>query len=85
MTFAKGYYVSVYGRISSEWQWKGIHWIYKTTVPANTTATLYLPARRMDQITENGKPIPQWKGVRQAAGQVILPLGSGTYTFFINQ
>ena len=45
MTFAKGYYDSPYGRISSEWRWEGNKWMYKTTIPANTTATLYLPAR----------------------------------------
>ncbi|HEY0109728.1 MAG TPA: family 78 glycoside hydrolase catalytic domain, partial [Fibrella sp.] len=60
MTFARGYYDSVYGRINSEWKWEGNRWLYKTTVPANTTATLYLPARSISQVTENGKPITQW-------------------------
>lgn len=83
MTFAKGYYDSVYGRISSEWRWEGNQWIYKTTVPANTTATLYLPAQSLSQITENGKPIASMKGVSQANGQVLIPLNSGSYSFTI--
>ncbi|WP_080239418.1 alpha-L-rhamnosidase [Spirosoma rigui] len=83
MTFAKGYYDSVYGRISSEWAWQGNNWRYKTSIPANTTATLYLPASRMSQVTENGKPVTQRKGIRQENGQVILPLDSGTYAFVI--
>ena len=85
MTFAKGYYDSVYGRISSEWKWEGDKWLYKTTVPANTTATLYLPAQRLNQITENGKSVAAWKGLSQAAGQVVIPLESGSYSFTIGK
>ncbi|MVM31729.1 Bacterial alpha-L-rhamnosidase [Spirosoma sp. HMF4905] len=84
MTFAKGYYDSNYGRISSEWKIDGTKWIYKTTLPANTTATLYLPAQRLNQITEHGKPIAQWKGISQANGQIMIPLGSGDYSFEIS-
>lgn len=85
MTFAKGYYDSVYGRISSEWKWEGNNWIYKTTLPANTTATLYLPAGSPGQVSETGKPITQWKSISQANGQVLIPLSSGSYTFSIRR
>ncbi|MEZ0542034.1 family 78 glycoside hydrolase catalytic domain [Fibrella arboris] len=84
MTFAKGYYDSVYGRISSEWKREGTRWTYKTTVPANTTATLYLPAQNVGQITETGQSITAWKGVSQLNGQVLIPLGSGSYTFTVS-
>lgn len=83
MKFAKGYYDSVYGRISSEWRLTTNGWIYKTSIPANTTAALYLPAKNLDQISENGKSVAKWKGVSQSEGQVIIPLGSGEYTFDI--
>ncbi|GAB3742599.1 glycoside hydrolase family 78 protein [Spirosoma lituiforme] len=85
MTFAKGYYDSVYGRISSEWAWAGANWHYKTSIPANTSATLYLPAERISQIRENGKSIAAWKGVSQENGLVSIPLGSGTYSFIVNR
>lgn len=85
MTFANGYYDSVYGRINSEWKWEGNNWIYKTTLPANTTATLYLPAKNLSQINEAGKPITDWKNIRQANGQVIIPMESGSYSFVISQ
>ncbi|GAB3989793.1 glycoside hydrolase family 78 protein [Spirosoma daeguense] len=85
MTYAKGYYDSVYGRIRSEWKWEGTTLRYKTSVPANTSATLYLPAKRIDQIRENGKSVTQWKGLTQKDGQVLLPLGSGEYSFTISQ
>ena len=85
MTFAKGYYDSPYGRINSEWRWEGSKWLYKTTIPANTTATLYLPATSVSQIQENGKSIATMKGINQANGQVIVPLGSGSYSFTIGK
>ena len=85
MTFAQGYYDSVYGRISSEWKYVGNHWTYKTTLPANTHATLYLPSNSTGQIKENGKPISQWKGVSRANGQIVVPLGSGSYSFEIRE
>ncbi|QKZ13275.1 alpha-L-rhamnosidase [Spirosoma sp. KUDC1026] len=83
MTFAKGYYESIYGRISSEWTWEGNNWTYKTTIPANTTATLYLPANSTSQISEAGKPIASWKGISQQNGQIQILLVSGTYSFRI--
>lgn len=43
MTYAKGYYDSPYGRIESDWKIENGKTIYHFTVPANTTATLYLP------------------------------------------
>ena len=83
MTFAKGYYDSVYGRISSEWKLDGNGWIYKTSIPANTIATLYLPAKNSNQIKENGKSITQWKGISQTDEYLIIPLVSGNYTYNI--
>lgn len=85
MTFAQGYYDSVYGRIRSAWKYVGNYWTYKTSLPANTHATLYLPAGNLNQIKESGKLISQWKGVSQANGQVVIPLGSGDYSFEIRE
>ena len=46
-TSLEGSYNSNYGEISSSWtaDGLGIMTSYKATVPANTTATLYLPVR----------------------------------------
>ena len=85
MTFAKGYYDSVYGRINSEWKWETGKWRYKTTVPPNTSAMLYLPAKSVTKITAVGKSIAQWKGVKQEAGNVVIPLESGEYVFEIKE
>lgn len=85
MTFAKGYYDSVYGRISSEWKLEKGKWTYKTNVPPNTSAMLYLPAKAINQISEGGKSIAQWKGIKQENGSVIIPLVSGSYSFEIKE
>jgi alpha-L-rhamnosidase len=81
ITSAKGYYDSMYGRISSEWSIKGGKLVYKATVPANSTATLYLPAGEISNVTESGKPVTSWKGVRTENDHVVIPLGPGTYLF----
>ncbi|MCP9770439.1 alpha-L-rhamnosidase [Lacihabitans sp. LS3-19] len=83
ITFAKGYYDSMYGRISSEWQYVKDGWTYEVTVPANTTATLFLPAKSSTQITENGKPINTWKGLKTEKTNIQIPLVSGSYKFSI--
>lgn len=85
MTFAKGYYDSVYGKISSEWKLEKGKWTYKTNIPPNTSATLYLPAKAVNQISEGGKSITQWKGIKQENGSVIIPLVSGSYSFEIKE
>ncbi len=81
ITYAKGYYDSVYGRISSEWKVEGDKLIYKATLPPNTTAKLYLPVKNVSQIFENGKPITKWQDVEAGADRVMIPLVSGAYSF----
>jgi len=81
MTFAKGHYDSIYGRIASEWKVEGDKLFYKAAVPPNTKAKLYLPAKNMNQVLESGKPITKWKGVEASADRVLIPLTSGSYSF----
>jgi alpha-L-rhamnosidase len=84
MTWARGYYDSMYGRISSSWTAEGGKLIYEATVPANTTATLYLPASTEKGITEGGQPVKKSKGVtylRYENGKVVYGLVSGSYKF----
>ena len=80
ITWAEGYYDSMYGRISSSWKLENGVLTYRATVPANTTATLYLP--------ESGKPATQGRGVRflkYEQGKAIYHLDSGVYEFTAKQ
>jgi len=84
MTWAKGYYDSDYGRISSSWKTDGANFTYNAAVPANTTATLYLPASSVKTITESGKPVTNIMGIKFVKfekGKAVYQLKSGNYSF----
>ena len=53
-------------------------------VPANTTATVYVPAKDAAQVTESGGPVDQADGVkllRMEEGRAVFEVGSGAYAF----
>ncbi|HMB64126.1 MAG TPA: alpha-L-rhamnosidase C-terminal domain-containing protein, partial [Eudoraea sp.] len=84
MTWAIGYYDGIYGRIKSEWHWEADGWTYKTTIPANSTATLMLKAKSVKNITENDTRLKRAKGInilQEKDGEVELQLVSGSYEF----
>lgn len=88
MTFAKGFYNSIYGKITSEWKIenKGIN--YNFTVPANTTATLYLTAEDVRDIKVNGNKINKAAGVTflgRQDGKLKFNLLSGIYSFEVKK
>jgi hypothetical protein len=45
LTWAKGHYDSLYGRIESNWRHEAGRFTLEVTVPPNTTATVILPGR----------------------------------------
>ena len=74
----------MYGRIESGWRVDGTTVTYRITVPANTTATLYLPTSNAASVTEGGKPAAGATGVtgsERDAGHAVYTLASGTYEF----
>lgn len=88
MTSAEGYYDSMYGRIASAWKLEGKSLTYKATVPANTTATLYLPAAAPNAVKEGGKDASAANGVtllKYENGKAVYALKSGVYEFTINR
>jgi alpha-L-rhamnosidase len=84
MTSAEGYYDSMYGRIGSAWKVEGKALAYRATVPANTTATLYLPTSSADSVKEGTADARKSDGVtfvRYENGKAVYTLKSGTYAF----
>jgi alpha-L-rhamnosidase len=84
MTWARGHYDSPYGRVRSAWKVDGTTLTYSATVPANTRATLHLPARSADAVREGGKPAARAEGVtfvRFDGGRATFELASGRYEF----
>jgi len=92
MTYAKGYYESMYGKIASSWKTDKDTFTYLATVPANTTATLFIPAASAKAVKEEGKNISakdasikclKFENARLPDGQgkAIYELTSGSYEF----
>ena len=86
ITSVKATHESGYGLIRSEWQRTDDGRIsYKATVPANSTATLYLPILNdNDEITESGEALENAEGVTFKGienGKAVIGLESGSYEF----
>lgn len=82
--WVRAHYDSIRGRIASEWKLGGGRFSLNVTIPANTTATVFVPARDAAGITESGKPLAQSQGVkllRVEGDRVVLAVESGTYRF----
>ncbi len=70
---------SIYGKVKSAWKMEGTDLVYEVTVPANTTATVTLPAAKTEQVSINGQPAKA--DLKQAGNAVTLNIGSGNYQF----
>ena len=84
MTFVNAYHDSPYGRIGSNWKRENGRLTMTVSVPVNTTATLYLPAKPGSVIYESGQPVNEVKGLKFAGvvnGKSIFEIGSGNYVF----
>ncbi|HOK46356.1 MAG TPA: alpha-L-rhamnosidase C-terminal domain-containing protein, partial [Bryobacteraceae bacterium] len=84
MSWAEGYYDSMYGRIESAWKVDGKVLTYRATVPANTTATLYLPISDPNSVREGGRDAQKAGGVsfvKYENGKAVYTLASGSYVF----
>jgi alpha-L-rhamnosidase len=54
------------------------------TIPANTRASVYVPAKNAERVTEGGVPASRAAGVRFVTmedGAAVFNVGSGTYRF----
>ncbi|WP_406213607.1 family 78 glycoside hydrolase catalytic domain [Streptomyces canus] len=84
ITHVVGSHESPYGEIRSEWQIDdaGTTLSYDATVPANSEATLRLPAVSADSVREGRSPLARMDGVRflgHADGVASYRLASGAY------
>lgn len=82
--WVRAHYDSIHGRITSNWKRTKNNFELETEIPANTTATIYLPASSAKQITVNGKPLSKSstaKLIRLDAGCAIINVGSGNFHF----
>lgn len=84
LTWVKAHHDSPYGRISSSWRREGHKLTMEVTIPANTTATVYVTAKDASGVTESGKSALKAKGVKfqlMENGTAVFAVGSGAYRF----
>ena len=75
---------SIRGEIGSDWKRRGDTFTLKVSIPANTMATVFVPANSSALVTESGKPASQSRGVkflREENGRAVFEIGSGDYGF----
>jgi len=84
LTWVKASYNSIHGVIVSDWKREGGQFALDVTIPANTTATVYVPARQPSKVTEGTSPANRSPGVkflREETGRAVYQVGSGRYVF----
>lgn len=86
--WVRAHYDSIHGRIASAWTQKADQFELEATIPPNTTATVWLPARSVTAVKEGGSPLSKAVGVKDARvtdGAVHAEVGAGTYRFVVEQ
>ena len=80
----KASYHSQHGLIKSFWQKNDKAFQWEITVPGNSTATVYIPAKDKARVTESGQKISSAKGVKfvkMEGNYAVYQVGSGNYSF----
>lgn len=75
---------TIRGAINASYKINGNSWMLHVTVPVNTRALIYIPAKNIKSIKENGMELndsPDFKILGQEDGYVIVSTGSGNYNF----
>ncbi|MGH8024059.1 MAG: alpha-L-rhamnosidase C-terminal domain-containing protein, partial [Limisphaerales bacterium] len=78
------HYDSIHGRIVSNWRRLADGFELEVEIPANTTATVYLPANGPGKIRVGWRSLAHAKGVRflrMEKGCAVLSVESGRYKF----
>lgn len=77
-------YKSVRGEIVSNWTQENGKLKWTITIPANTVARIYVPAKSRKEVKESGRMIDEKNAVKfitMSGGDAIFEMGSGIYHF----
>ena len=88
LKYARAKHVSMYGRISSSWSKEDDEFTMDVEIPANTTATVYIPDADSKKVTESGRPIKNVDGIKlleSKDGCTVVAVGSGSYKFVVTR
>jgi hypothetical protein len=84
VNWVKASFDSVRGKIVSDWKRDYEKFTLDVTIPPNTTATVYVPAKSAAGVLESGGPAQKSEGViflRTENGRAIFEIESGSYRF----
>ncbi len=84
VNWACGEYQSIRGRIASGWKIEEGRFRLSATIPPNTTAMVFVPAAKAEDVQESGKPAAKASGVkflRCENGKAVFEVGAGEYEF----
>jgi len=87
LTFVNTWHDCMYGRIKSNWKRENGKLTMEVSIPANTTATVYIPAKLVSEVTESGKSVNIDSGVEFSGienGKAVFKVRSGNYMFQTN-
>jgi alpha-L-rhamnosidase len=84
LDFVRAWRQTTAGRIESHWRRQQGQLVWHITIPAGSTAAVYVPTTAPSRITESGKPAAEVPGVKflQADGaEAVYEVTSGSYRF----
>lgn len=84
LKWVKGSYQSVSGLISTEWKRDNDIFSLNVSIPANTSAIVYIPTGKESDVKESGKPAKKANSVKFVKfenGNAVYEVGSGDYHF----
>ena len=74
-------YRSAYGLIKSSYTRNADKFEWKLSVPANTSAIVYIPATKKSDVTETLASAKDLKFLKMEKDRAVFELGSGDYSF----
>lgn len=82
LTFVNASYESIYGLIKSDWKKNKNTLEWKITIPANSSAVVYLPTANASNVKVNKQKVD--KNSKIEKNKMVLELPSGTYQINVN-
>jgi len=82
LTFVKASHQSLYGKIATSWKKDGGAFTLEVSIPPNTSATVWMPAKDAASVTESGRPVARARGVkflRTEGDSALFEIESGDY------
>ncbi len=84
LTWVKSSFKSLYGLIGSDWNYKNGTFNWKVSVPANTTATVYIPTNNVASVKEKNRAVKELTNIKYVGMEkdaAVYEIGSGSYEF----